>query len=40
MKNITRELSEEHQNILKVIDMVLAECDKLEKGRNKPLKHL
>lgn len=33
MKNITRELSEEHQNILKVIDMVLAECDKLEKGK-------
>jgi len=33
MKNITLILSEEHQNILKVIDSVLIECKKLEEGK-------
>jgi hemerythrin-like domain-containing protein len=33
MKNITSVLSEEHQNILKVIDIVLAECDQIETGK-------
>ena len=30
MKNITHILSEEHQNILKVIESMLSECDSLE----------
>lgn len=34
MKNITKVLSDEHQNILKVIDVVLNECDELEKGKD------
>lgn len=33
MRNITGILSEEHQNILKVIDVVLNECDQIEKGK-------
>jgi hemerythrin-like domain-containing protein len=33
MKNVTRILSEEHQHILKVIDVVLEECEQLEKGK-------
>jgi hemerythrin-like domain-containing protein len=33
MTNITKVLSDEHQNILKVIDAVLNECDELEKGK-------
>jgi hemerythrin-like domain-containing protein len=33
MKNITHILSEEHQNILKVIDAMLSECDSLENGK-------
>jgi hemerythrin-like domain-containing protein len=33
MKNITNELSEEHQTILKVIDIVLNECNQLEKNK-------
>ena len=33
MKNITNILSEEHQNILKVIELMLSECDSLEKGK-------
>ena len=33
MKNITKILSEEHQNILKVIESMLSECDSLEKGK-------
>jgi len=32
--NITRVLSEEHQNILKVIDGVLKECNEIEKGKD------
>jgi len=32
MKNITNDLSAEHQNILKVIDLVFIECNKLESG--------
>ena len=38
MKNITNELSAEHQNILKVIGIVMQECDRLESGAalNKP----
>ncbi len=33
MVNITKVLSEEHQNILKVIDAVLEECEQLENGK-------
>ncbi len=33
MANITKILSEEHQNILKVIDVVLEECEQLENGK-------
>jgi len=33
MKNITLILSEEHQNILKVIDSMLSECNSLEEGK-------
>ena len=33
MKNITEELSNEHQNILKLIDAMLAEGEKLENGK-------
>jgi hemerythrin-like domain-containing protein len=33
MKNITQILSEEHQNILKVIDSMLSECNSLEEGK-------
>jgi len=33
MKNITNVLSEEHQNILKVIDLMLSACEQLEKGK-------
>jgi hemerythrin-like domain-containing protein len=33
MKNITSVLSEEHQNILKVIDIVLNECNEIEDGK-------
>jgi len=32
MKNITNDLSNEHQNILKFIDVLLAECERLETG--------
>lgn len=32
MRNVTVVLAEEHQNILKVIDIVLKECDKMERG--------
>lgn len=32
MANITNILSEEHQNILKVIDVVLEECEQMENG--------
>lgn len=32
MRNITSVLSKEHQNILKVIDLVLDECNKIENG--------
>jgi hemerythrin-like domain-containing protein len=34
MKNITKELSQEHQNILKVIDAVINECKKIELGKD------
>jgi len=34
MKNITNTLSEEHQNILKVIDVIFNECEKLENGKD------
>jgi hemerythrin-like domain-containing protein len=33
MLNITNVLSDEHQNILKVIDIVLNECNKIEEGK-------
>ena len=33
MKNVTKILSEEHQNILKVIDVVLEECEQMENGK-------
>ncbi len=33
MKNVTQVLSEEHQNILKVINIVLEECEQLEYGK-------
>jgi len=33
MKNVTQVLSGEHQNILKVIDIVLNECGLVEKGK-------
>jgi hemerythrin-like domain-containing protein len=33
MKNITEELSNEHQNILRFIDAMLEECENLEKGK-------
>lgn len=33
MKNVTQILSNEHQNILKVIDIMLDECDQIEKGK-------
>ena len=33
MKNITNELSSEHQNILKVIDAMFTECKQLENGK-------
>lgn len=33
MKNVTQLLSDEHQNILKVIDALLNECNDLEKGK-------
>jgi len=32
MSNVTQQLKNEHQNILRVIDHVLAECQRLEKG--------
>lgn len=32
MANITKILSDEHQNILKVIDVVLEECEQMENG--------
>ena len=32
MANVTKVLSDEHQNILKVIDVVLNECEQLENG--------
>lgn len=32
MSNITQILSVEHQNILRVLDAVLAKCDQIEKG--------
>ena len=32
MSNITKQLSAEHQNILRVIDQVLVECKRIEKG--------
>lgn len=32
--NITQVLSEEHQNILKVIDAVLTECTEIERGKD------
>ena len=34
MLNVTQILSDEHQNILKVIDSVLTECNQLEKGKD------
>ncbi|MCE4566953.1 hemerythrin domain-containing protein [Maribellus sp. CM-23] len=34
MKNITNVLSQEHQNILKVIDQVLEECNSLQKDKS------
>ena len=34
MKNITAILSEEHRNILRVIDTMLAECEQIESGKN------
>lgn len=33
MKNVTKILSAEHQNILKVIDVVLNECEQLDNGK-------
>jgi len=33
MKNVTQVLSEEHQNILKVINIVLEECEQLQYGK-------
>jgi len=33
MKNVTKILSEEHQHILKVIDVVLEECEQMENGK-------
>lgn len=33
MKNITKDLMSEHQNILRVIDLTRIECDKLENGQ-------
>lgn len=33
MNKITRVLSDEHQNILRIIDSMLTECDLLEKGK-------
>ncbi len=33
MKNVTQVLSEEHQNILKVINVVLEECEQLAYGK-------
>jgi hemerythrin-like domain-containing protein len=33
MKNVTQILSDEHQNILRVIDSVLIECDQIESGK-------
>lgn len=33
MNNVTQILSDEHQNILKVIDAVLNECEEMEKGK-------
>ncbi len=33
MKNITEDLSNEHQNILKLIDAMLTECEELENGK-------
>jgi hemerythrin-like domain-containing protein len=33
MQNVTKVLSEEHQNILKVIEIVLNECNQLEDGK-------
>lgn len=32
--NITKELTQEHQNILQVIDIVLEECNSLEAGKD------
>ncbi len=32
--NITKELTQEHQNILQVIDLVLEECNRLEAGND------
>ncbi|MCW0482299.1 hemerythrin domain-containing protein [Gaoshiqia sediminis] len=34
MENITNELSKEHQYILKVIDAVMLECDRLVQGKD------
>ncbi len=34
MKNITQLLSDEHQNILKFINIVVKECEQIEKGKN------
>ncbi len=33
MKNITAVLSDEHQNILKVIDAMISECEQIENGK-------
>ncbi|MBK7628749.1 MAG: hemerythrin domain-containing protein [Bacteroidales bacterium] len=34
MRNVTKILSDEHQNIVKVTDIVLNECDQMEKGKS------
>ena len=34
MKNVTIELSEEHQNILRVIDALLEKCNQIENGES------
>ncbi len=34
MKNVTNILSEEHQNILRIINVILKECNDLEQGKN------
>lgn len=38
MISITKVLSDEHQNILKVIDVVLQECEQLENGKTVDVK--